>query len=132
VKYRKGYKYQLYEDYEIITTIIPYGSVSNDYVAIDCTGLLTVFKGYAWDGPSGPTFDTKTFMRGSLVHDAIYQLIRHQSIAPHYKAYADILLRDICIEDGMNRIRAWYVYHAVKNFADFAVNPRYIKSIIEV
>ena len=71
MKYRKGYKYQLYEDYEIITTIIPYGSVSNDYVAIDCTGLLTVFKGYAWDGPSGPTFDTKTFMRGSLVHDAI-------------------------------------------------------------
>jgi hypothetical protein len=132
MKYRKGYKYQLYEDYEIATTIQPYRNVSNDYVAIDGSGLLTVFKGYAWDGPSGPTFDTKTFMRGSLVHDAIYQLIRHKSIALYYKAYADILLRDICIEDGMNRIRAWYVYHSVKNFADFAVNPKYIKQIIEV
>jgi hypothetical protein len=33
-------------------------------------------KGYAWNGPSGPTLDTRNFMRGSLVHDALYQLMR--------------------------------------------------------
>jgi len=132
MKYRGGYKYQLAEDYTIETLINPVREVENDYLSIDRNGLLTVKKGYAWDGPSGPTFDTKTFMRGSLVHDAIYQLIREGFIGEQYKIYADGFLYNICIEDGMNRIRAWYVYQSVKYFAKFAIRQESIKQIIEV
>jgi len=53
-------------------------------------------------------------MRGSLVHDALYQLMRLSAL--DYKAHrkrADEILREICLEDGICSFRAWYVYQAV-------------------
>jgi hypothetical protein len=82
-------------------------------------------KSCAWDGPSGPTIDTKGFMRGSLVHDGLYQLMR-DGLLDHeeYRKDADLLLKAICLEDGMSRFRAWYVYHGVRLFAGSAATPR--------
>ena len=81
--------------------------------------VLTVHAHYAWDGPSGPTFDTKTFMRGSLFHDALCQLIGEGLLDKKYRKYADQLLRQICLEDGMSKFRAWYVYMAVRAYSKF-------------
>ena len=86
-------------------------------------GELTIKIGYRWDGPSGPTPDTKTFMRGALVHDALYQLIRMNILPKGFRGTADRLLRDICRKDGMNRLRAWWVYSAVRLFAKNAAIP---------
>lgn len=36
---------------------------------------LFIRSGYAWDGASGPTIDTKDTQTASLVHDALWQLI---------------------------------------------------------
>ena len=50
-------------------------------------------------------------MRGPLVHDALYQLMRLEEL--DYKTdrkYADQLLKKICRGDGMSAFRAWYVY----------------------
>ena len=52
----------------------------------------------------------------SLVHDAMYQLMRMGEMSNIYREEADKLLRDICIEDGMWRVRAWWVYRAVRMF----------------
>jgi len=52
------------------------------YLKLDGDGQFEFSKGYAWDGPSGSTVDTLNFMRGSLVHDALYQLIRMEKILP--------------------------------------------------
>lgn len=119
IKYRKlnKYKYQLMENYYYKTDIaLDNDTGVPDFVTLRKDGRLEIYKGYAWDGPSGPTIDTKDFMRGSLVHDALYQLIREQKLARKYKEYADKLLHDICIEDGMSKFRAWYVYWAVRLF----------------
>lgn len=76
------------------------------------------------DGPSGPTFDTLTFMRGSLVHDALYQLMREGGLDRQmYREAADITLRQICLEDGMNPIRAWWVYQGVRLFGNPSADP---------
>jgi len=48
--------------------------IITDFMHIDCGGSLCIREGYSWDGPSGPAIDTVDFMRGSLVHDALYQL----------------------------------------------------------
>ena len=81
--------------------------------------------GYAWDGPSGPTIDTKNFMRGSLVHDGLYQLMREGLLAhEEYRKSADDLLRDICVEDGMSKFRAWYVHRAVRISGGKSTKPR--------
>jgi len=80
IQYRKGYKYQLYITYSYNTGIRGY-EISTPFLAMDRYGKLTIYAGYAWDGPSGPSIDTLTFMRASLVHDALYQLLfcyRHQ------------------------------------------------------
>lgn len=122
----KGYKYQTVEPYVYETGIELDAAVSTDgkWLQMTRTGRLTVKRGYAWDGPSGPTIDSLDFMRGSLVHDALYQLIREQKIPKRLRKLADELLRDICLEDGMSKLRAEYVYTAVRAFGGQAIKPR--------
>jgi hypothetical protein len=124
IAYRGGYKYQLQRTYVVSVPIRPAEAIRTAFIALDVTGELAIKEGYAWDGPSGPTIDTLNFMRGSLVHDALYQLMRekHLDHRVHRKA-ADQALRDMCLEDGMWRLRAWPVYWAVRWFADFAADP---------
>ena len=115
IRYRSGYKYQLVEDYFHQTVITGY-TVQDEFIQLNTNGMLTIAAGYAWDGPSGPTIDTKTFMRGSLVHDALYQLMRDGKISEDHRSEADQLLYDICRADGMNIVRAWAVKKAVNWF----------------
>lgn len=91
-------------------------AINSILISLWAGGRLEIFEHYIWDGPSGPAIDTKTFMRGSLVHDALYQLMREGRLDRKHRKYADQLLRKICIEDGMAKWRAWYVYHAVRMF----------------
>ena len=118
----RPYKYQLMREY---TIIIPLDRevktpVFTDFIRLQRRdkddGTLTIDRGYAWDGPSGPTVDTRSFMRGSLVHDALYQLIRQVYLPLAWRKYADDLLRQICLEDGMGKFRAWYVWKNVRLF----------------
>ena len=121
----RKYKYQLVNDYSIQIPLRPDIDIEIKFVCLNSDGLLTVKKGYAWDGPSGPTIDTKSFMRGSLIHDALYQLMRteHLNYRLQRKA-ADDLLRKICLEDGMFSFRAWYVYKSVRIFAEKNAKPQ--------
>lgn len=130
MKYRKGYKYQIAEDYTIPTEILNEHIVSG-FIILEPTGLLHILRGYAWDGPSGPTLDTKTFMRGSLVHDVLYQLMREERLKKEIKIYADDLLKEICLEDGMCSFRAWYVHRGVSRCAGFAADPKNKKKVYE-
>ena len=119
------YKYQLMDDYSIQIDIKPAQNIEFRFLSLSSDGLLTMRKSYAWDGPSGPTIDTRDFMRGSLVHDALYQLMRLSAL--DYKVHrkrADEILREICLEDGMCSFRAWYVYRMVHLFAEKAASPR--------
>lgn len=127
--YRKlrHYKYQLLnENFVLQIAIMPPVDIQiKNFIELTTNGKLTIMKGYAWDGPSGPTFDTKNFMRGSLVHDALYQLIREKKFNEkdneERRKYADDLLMKMCIEDGMTKFRAWYVHKAVRWFGKIAV-----------
>jgi hypothetical protein len=118
------YKYQLTDDYEIKIDIKLEKDIVFEYLSLSSEGLLWIKKHYAWDGPSGPTIDTRDFMRGSLVHDALYQMMRLRALDNvKYRKRADELLRDICREDGMWAFRAWYVYLAVRIGASGSAKP---------
>jgi hypothetical protein len=134
IAYKKGYKYQLNVGYSTDTSIRPDEDVSSsgNYVTLTKDGKLTLKEGYAWDGPSGPTIDTPNFMRGSLVHDAFYQLMREEKLDRNvYREKADRLLQEMCIQDGMTTIRAWWVYQGVARFAESASHPRNRKEVIK-
>jgi Protein of unknown function (DUF1353) len=123
-KKRIRYKYTLFADYAHQTELRPNEIIEiRPVITLDPNGLLTIKKGYAWDGPSGPTIDTPNFMRGSLVHDALYQLMRAELLPQANREYADILLREVCIESGMSRSRAWVVYFAVRRFGASSAAP---------
>jgi hypothetical protein len=129
MKYRSGYKYQLAEDYEVFVDICPEEMINTPYLSLMPNGYLTIRQGYAWDGPSGPTFDTKTFMRGALVHDALYQLMRWDLLHSVNRAKADLELQRLCLEDGMWSLRAKWVYRGVRLGGGPAASPESRKRI---
>lgn len=124
IAYRGGYKYQLAEDYQLRIGIQPELPIRTEYLQLSPEGELEVREGYAWDGPSGPAIDTANFMRGSLVHDALYQLMRAGLLdRERHREAADRVLRAICLEDGMSAARAWWVYWGVRVGAGPAADP---------
>ena len=125
--YRKltYYQYQLKEDYLIkINLANPLSEdLSHPFFELKTDGTFLIKAKYAWDGPSGITVDTKTFMRGSLVHDALYQLMNDSLIQIDNRKYADDLLKIHCKEDGMFAFRAWYVHLGVRLFGEKYAKP---------
>ena len=129
IKYRSGYKYQLVEEHQVKVGVLPKNDIKTDFIELSTEGMLIIKKGYAWDGPSGPTIDTPNFMRGSLVHDALYQLLRNELIDEEWRDEADEELRRICCEDGMPKICAGWVYIAVRKWGKVAASPESKKKI---
>lgn len=101
----RKYKYQITRPYTILLNITGY-NISEIYFHLKEDGTLTVHALYAYDGPSGPTIDTKDSLRAALVHDVLYQMMRMKLLPEDYKDYADNLFREILIEDGMSELRA--------------------------
>src|SRR3990167_11071971 len=100
VYYKEGYKYQTSRDFVIsVAPICADHERQTDWLRISDKGLLLIKAGYAWDGASGPTLDTDSAMRGPLVHDALYQLMRLGLIDKKWKDAADELLYKMLLED---------------------------------
>ncbi len=124
IAYSGGYKYQLKRTLELAIGLVPAAPVHTEYVRLDLRGVIVVREGYAWDGPSGPAIDSVSFMRGSLVHDALYQLMRDGHLDHlHYRDAADRTLQKLCLEDGMWRIFAWCAYWLVRRWGDPYCDP---------
>ena len=120
---RREYKYNLRSDVEYETGIKIAHPKNLGLLEIDSQGKLTIRKGYAWDGASGPAIDTRNFMRGSLIHDALYQLMREEVIPRNERKKVDKILREVCLSDGMSGFRSWYVYKGVRIFGASSARP---------
>ncbi len=123
IAYKGGYKYQLKHQYSTDTGIQQDQDVTRDYISLSADGRITIKEGYAWDGPSGPIFDTLNLMRGSLVHDALYQLMRGPLDEDRHREPADRLLQSMCREDGTSALGAWWVYQGVRLWGGPATDP---------
>ena len=130
IEYKKGYKYQLFKTYFIKTNIHPLKNIHTERIDLSMDGYLTIRKGYAWDGPSGPTLDTPSFMRGSLIHDSLYQLIRMELLSMECRKGADMELDKACGVDGM---MSWYrnvVFFSVRKFASGSAMKENMRKVI--
>ena len=108
------------EPMEFQTTIKGY-LAAHKYMRLTTDGVLTLFEGYCWDGPSGPTWDSPNSMVGSLAHDALYQSIRRGAIPKSERANIDEFFYRLLIKSGMGRVRSWYFYRAVRMFGWSAI-----------
>ena len=136
IYYKDGYKAQLQKDYAIQTPIYPITTIESDFITLYPSGILIIKKGYAWDFASGPTIDTESCKRGSLVHDAFYQLLGEGRLTENIedpdkkkeeheriRILADDMLEKICKEDGMINFRADLWEWAVNKFAHDSSTP---------
>ena len=114
IKYRKRrkWKYTLEEQYSLPIGL-DFPDIKFAFIEIDA-GFLYIAECYAWDGASGPTLDTKKTMRPSLVHDALYQLMREGLLSIEFKQRADQLFYNLLRENKMWMVRARVWYRAVQ------------------
>lgn len=136
MKYRSlhRWKYELVENFDYQTNIKINEPYISEFIWFTKNGLLLIRKGYRWDGPSGPTIDTKSVMTPSLIHDALYQLIRlgvlnkeeHKPIADSILE-KEILLRSTKVDKWykyplylFDKLRSHYYYYGVKYFGGYA------------
>jgi len=115
-----GFKYTLTENsgpcsYE--TGIKIREEIDVPWINMTVDGLLTLKVGFSWNGPSGPAFDTPTFMRGSGFHDAMYALMREGHLNQGFRDDADYMMDAINKEAGMWKPRRWWVLQGVRKFA---------------
>ena len=100
--------------------------IDHPYLAtsLNLAGMtLDIARGYAWDGLSGPTIDTGNTLRASLVHDALYQLIRLGAVEPPARKTVDQIFLEHLKEDGVNFIRRRRFYIAVRCFGARFAKP---------
>jgi hypothetical protein len=114
MEYTDGYKYQIRKDMQFrIPVDFAEFSIDTDFISLESC-ILTIRKGYAYDGASGPTFDTRNSMRGSAFHDAMYQLFVLGLLPRTLKSLVDELFRDMLRQDGMSAFRSAAWHRAVK------------------
>lgn len=111
---RRRWKYRLFETEAYATDIKPAAHISTEFIDMTVTGIVTVKAGYVWDGASGPTFDTKNTFTASLIHDALYQLMREGLLDRKWRKRADKILYEILRSRGMWKFRAKLWYRAVR------------------
>lgn len=128
LKYRKLKDYKYATAWTSVYSIPEFSGISfRSFYLILEDGQLTIAENYAWDGASGPTWDDKSNMRSSLVHDALYQILRESVLTSderkRLRRIADQVLHDYCVEDGMNKIRAKLWYGLIQTFGSKASRP---------
>lgn len=99
--YTSGYKYVTAADTVYDTTCRPGNTIITPVIVLRDDGWMLVRKGYPTDGPSGPTVDRKTNMRGAVGHDALYELMRNEHLPQSWRERADDDLERWWKEDGM-------------------------------
>lgn len=129
MKCRSEYRHQVAVQ-EVTQTEITGHHIVTEYIKLLPSGLLFIKKGYAWDGA---TFfpDIKSIMTASLIHDALYQLMREKLLPQSKREAADIELIKICKKKGMLAPVRWAVYKAVRIFAASAASEKNVKEILE-
>jgi len=119
ISYKSGYKFKLWGRAKAQLHIYPKTQLEvPNWISLHPEGGIVIADGYAWDGASG-AIDTKSIMRASLVHDALYQMIREG--LPIVRKEADKEFYRIMREDGMWWIRAQYIYWTVRLFGKVAL-----------
>jgi hypothetical protein len=124
MKYKSGYRYVSQEAVTVKVGHALHAPLQAPFASIAAESLCVMGR-YAWDGASFTPFKyfgTPTaWLTPSLVHDALYQLIREGLLDRQHRAAADRLFQDMLIERGVWRGLALVAYYAVRVCGNFAV-----------
>lgn len=132
MKHKKGFKYQLVEDYSTIISIKPHINITTPFISLSIDGLLIIKKGYAWDGCSGPAWDDKTNQTAGLIHDSLYQLERMGLIDRGSWRLSDKEFDIAAKRNKMNNVRRWAYRLGLSAAHGVAADPKNKKVVYTV
>lgn len=130
VHYRGGYKYvsaKAHRHQLMYLRDLP--DCEGEFAAIQ-GGVLYINLYYAWDGCSGPTWDTDSNTRAGFIHDALYQMIRLGLIPAYRRGDCDKEFREICRQDGMYAFRRAAYYGGVHAFGGSSAIVGNVKPVL--
>ena len=123
MKYKSGYRYKLDEVYlhQLPFAVFDARRILGDWIEL-VEDRLTIANGYAWDGAStGLPWTPKKWLRPSLVHDALYQLIREGQLPMERREDADMVFYQLLRENQVNVLLAFPAYLAVRLFGNYCL-----------
>ena len=109
-----GRKYQLKQHVtlQLGHAFVGLGTINRPFFTLDDTGVLFITEGYTWDGASG-ALDTADFMYGSMVHDALCDLMADGALPKSLWNAAAVEMFLLNRKCGMGVVRAAYTFTAV-------------------
>lgn len=78
------------------------------------SGMMFIYEGAPWDGPSGPAWDTPNFMDASLFHDYLYRAQELGKLPQSQRKKADKTMRAIAKKHGMWWPRRTWTFWGVR------------------
>lgn len=143
IYYKRVGKYQTNRRHMFKTALRPKYEAKTGLLSLKPNGTLIIERFYSYDGPSGPTKFIanrlprwlrirflKKFMRGSLAHDALFELFRRGKLNYKWFEAANLEMKRLCKEDGMWGIRVKYTFFAVNKFAHAAAAEKNKRKIL--
>lgn len=129
IKYiKKKTKYRLEEQYSAMTGILGY-TAETPLIKLTPIGVIIIKYGYGFD-PSGPTIDTYSALRGSLEHDAFFELMRLGLVPLSEMDKINDRLEIVCKEDGMSDFRAELWDTMLDKFGHSSADPKNKEEIL--
>jgi hypothetical protein len=122
IHYLAGLKYRLDEPYRLKVQLDSPNMVCRHVSYTD--GELLIDREFVWDGMTGMVYNEDAVIRGSLVHDAIYHLMRECNMKASNEKIADELLYKIVVEDGVSWLYAQFIWYYVKYLGKYGRDPR--------
>jgi len=120
VKYKHGFRFYLAEDFSLKIDDLPDENVLPLYKIAMSKGMLTISKGYMWDRG----FRGKEFIRGTLVHEALYQLIRLGYLPYEWRKKSNEIYYSLLVDDGAPKLFAWLLKKCADLFGNVASNGK--------
>ncbi len=118
MQYTSGYKYQIRTEVRFALPPEFDGvDIAADFITLKNRELV-IYVGYAYNGASGPTIDTKNSMRATAFHDAMYQLFCLELLIREFRALVDELFYELLRQDGMAAPRAFVWRRGVQKMGD--------------
>lgn len=84
------------------------------HIRLASNGTIVLLAGYIWDFGSGPAVDTPDMVYASIVHDALYELMKLDRLPWGMRKAVDNHFHDMLKESGMPWWRRLWVYAAVR------------------
>lgn len=114
IYYAAGYRYQLCRSAQTESGIVLGDPIIQEFYTISTSGTITVKRGFAWDGASGPAIDGPGTIYASMFHDILYKAMRDGLMDNKWRKAADKLYKRLCIHGGVGRLRAEAHYWALR------------------